>query len=329
MNERANARPGTALGSARLQRIALIGFGEAGSILGADLVGTGFDVSTYDILLDDSRTRGELLARAEHAHVRAADSFAAAVAGADLIVSAVTASSSGDVATMAGKHLTAGQLFLDINSVSPAKKQSSCKAVEASGAGYVESAVMAPVPPYRLKVPMLLGGRRAGEAAVLLTNLGFNAKAIASEIGVASAVKMCRSVIIKGIESLAVESMRAARHFGAEEQVLASLNQTFPGMGWDKELPDYLISRVAEHGRRRAAEMREVARTLSDAGFAPTMSAAIAANQDALVDAMASAGLAYDRNKEFSWRALSDALASDAPPGSSHGGGDRSHSTLK
>ena len=308
MNERANARPGTASGSGRPQRIALIGFGEAGSILGADLVGAGCDVCTYDILLDDARTRSELLARAERAHVRPADSFAAAVAGAELIVSAVTASSSGDVAALAGKHLSAGQLFLDINSVSPAKKQSSCKAVEASGADYVESAVMAPVPPYRLKVPMLLGGARAEAAALRLTSLGLNAQAISSEIGVASAVKMCRSVIIKGIESLAVESMRAARHFGAEAQVLASLNQTFPGMGWDKDLPDYLISRVAEHGRRRAAEMREVARTLRDAGFEPTMSDAIAVNQDALVDAMTSAGIAYDKNKEFSWRHLADAL---------------------
>jgi len=303
------ARPGIpSAGSGRLQRIALIGFGEAGSILGADLVSAGCDVSTYDVLLDDPATRGELLERATQAHVKPVDSFAAAVSGAELILSAVTASSSGDVAALAGKHLSAGQLFLDINSVSPAKKQSSCRAVEASGADYVESAVMAPVPPYRLKVPMLLGGRRAEELATQLTRIGLNAKAISADIGVASAVKMCRSVIIKGIESLAVESMRAARHFGAEEQVLASLAQTFPSMGWEKDLPDYLISRVAEHGRRRAAEMREVARTLSDAGFEPTMASAIAVNQDALVDAMIDHGLSYAKNEAFSWRRLADEL---------------------
>ena len=308
-----NARPASASGEGRLQRVALIGFGEAGSILGADLVVAGCDVSTYDILLDDPKSRDALLARAERAHVRPADSFAAAVSGAQLVISAVTASSSGEVAALAGQHLGAGQLFLDINSVSPAKKQTSCATVEASGADYVESAVMAPVPPYRLKVPMLLGGRRAEEAAVQLLRFGMNAKAISSEIGVASAVKMCRSVIIKGIESLAVESMLAARHFGAEEQVLASLDQTFPSMGWDKNLPDYLVSRVAEHGRRRAAEMREVARTLKDAGFEPTMASAIAQRQDQLVDAMNAAGIAYAKDQPFSWRALADALAGDAP----------------
>ena len=291
-----------------LQRVALVGFGEAGAILGADLVLAGCDVTMYDILLDEAKSRAAMLARAERAHVRPADTFVAAVSGADLIISAVTAASSGDVATLAGMHLAAGQVFLDINSVSPGKKQTSCSAVEASGADYVESAVMAPLPPYRLKVPMLLGGKRAGQVAAQLTRLGMNAKAIASEIGVASAVKMCRSVIIKGIESLAVESMLAARHFGAEEQVLASLGQTFPGMGWDKDLPDYLISRVAEHGRRRAAEMREVARTLEDAGLAPIMATAIAERQDELIDAMQAGGLAYSNEETFSWRRLADAL---------------------
>jgi 3-hydroxyisobutyrate dehydrogenase-like beta-hydroxyacid dehydrogenase len=291
------------------RRIAIIGFGEAGSILGADLVAAGCDVSTYDILFDDPRASAALCTKADRARVRAADTFAAAVAGADLVISAVTASSSADVAALAGKSLRRGQIFLDINSVSPARKQSSRRAVEGSGADYVEAAVMAPVPPQRLKVPMLLGGRRAAAVAPALTRLGMNAKAIAAEVGIASAVKMCRSVVIKGIEALAVESMTAARQFGAEEQVLASLHQTYPGIGWDQGLPDYLISRVAEHGRRRAAEMREVARTLKDVGIEPTMSAAIAARQDELVDAMAAAGLTYRQDEDFSWRALVDGLA--------------------
>jgi 3-hydroxyisobutyrate dehydrogenase-like beta-hydroxyacid dehydrogenase len=300
---------------ARLQRVALIGFGEAGSILGADLVGTGCDVAMYDIVLDDPKARASMLARAERAHVRAADSFAAAVSGAELVISAVTASSSGDVAALAGKHLRAGQTLLDINSVSPAKKKSSCLAAQASGADYVESAVMAPVPPYRLKVPMLLGGQRAEAVAAQLVRLGMNAKPISTDVGVASAVKMCRSVVIKGLESLAVESMLAARRFGAEDAVLASLRETFPGMGWEKDLPDYLISRVAEHGRRRAAEMREVARTLGDAGVEAIMATAIATRQDALIDAMNEKGLMYSKEKEFSWRALADALASDQDGG--------------
>jgi 3-hydroxyisobutyrate dehydrogenase-like beta-hydroxyacid dehydrogenase len=292
-----------------LRRIAMVGFGEAGSILGEELAAADREVVTYDILLDAPASRAAMLDKARRARVHTADSLNAAVGDADLVISAVTAASSAAVAQGAGKAMRAGQIFLDINSCSPATKRSNAEAVQSSGADYVEAAVMAPVPPQRLKVPMLLGGRRATELEPVLRALGMNATFIAAEIGVASAVKMCRSVVIKGLEALAVESMLAARRFGAEKEVLASLQGTFPQMGWQDKLPDYLISRVAEHGRRRAAEMREVAHTLEDVGIEPTMALATAARQDALIDAMEAHGLSYRQGEPFSWRWLADALA--------------------
>ncbi len=295
-----------------LPRITEVGFGEAGSILCAELAAAGRDVVTYDILFDAPAARGALLDKARGARVRTADSLSSAVKDADLVISAVTAASSGEVASRAGEALRAGQIFLDINSCSPDTKRSNSRAVQRSGADYVEAAVMAPVPPQGLKVPMLLGGRRAAELAQVLGGLGMNVTFIAAEIGVASAVKMCRSVVIKGLEALAVESMLAARRFGAEKQVLASLQGTFPGMGWQDKLPDYLISRVAEHGRRRAAEMREVAHTLEGVGIEPTMALATAARQDALIDAMTAHSVNYPHGQPFSWRWLADALAESA-----------------
>jgi 3-hydroxyisobutyrate dehydrogenase-like beta-hydroxyacid dehydrogenase len=168
---------------------------------------------------------------------------------------------------------------------------------------------MAPVPPQRLAVPMLLGGRRAGRLAAALKALGMNATAVAEEIGTASAIKMCRSIMIKGLEALTVECLFAARRFGAEDAVLASLDKTFPSMGWNAKLPDYLVGRVAEHGRRRAAEMREVALTVEDVGVSPLMATATAQRHDALVDRMAAAGLTYPADGKFLWRVLADALA--------------------
>jgi len=288
--------------------IAIIGFGEAGSILGAELA-KGREVTTYDILLDSAATRPALEEKARAAGVRVADTYSAAVQGATFIISAVTASSAAEVATQAAAHLRAGQVFLDINSVSPATKRRNAQLVEQAGADYVEGAVMAPVPPQRLKVPMLLGGPRAAELAQALSGVGMNATAIAERIGVASAVKMCRSIMIKGLEALTVECLLAARRFGAEEEVLASLNGTYPDMGWLEGLPDYLVSRVAEHGRRRAAEMREVAHTLADVRLEPTMALATAARQDWLIDAMAAKGIGYPREEPFYWRALADVLA--------------------
>jgi len=294
--------------SLRFARIAIIGFGEAGSLLGEDLVRSGRDVVSYDLLLDEAQGRQELLERAERAGVRARDSTPAAVRDADLVISAVTASAAVEVATLAATALHPGQIYLDINSVSPATKQQVASSIERSGADFIEAAVMAPVPPQRLAVPMLLGGRRAGEVAQALRALGMNCTAISERIGVAAAVKMCRSVLIKGLEALTLESLLAARRFGAEHEVLASLHASYPHMGWQGALPDYLISRVAEHGRRRAAEMREVARTLEDIGVDPLMAVATAKRQDALIDAMVEGGLTYPRNRSFSWRELADAL---------------------
>ncbi len=263
----------------------------------------------YDILLDSPSSRALIRDRAQRARVRVADTFDDAVAGAQVVISAVTASSSSDVASKAAGALRAGQVLLDINSVSPSKKLANAALVEAAGADYVEAAVMAPVPPQRLRVPMLLGGKRAASLAEALRGVGMNATALSDRIGVASAVKMCRSIVIKGLEALTTESMLAARRFGAEREVLESLQGTFPSMGWTGKLPDYLISRVAEHGRRRAAEMREVARTLEDVGVVPTMAVATAERQDWVVDAMAGKGVEYlALEAPFSWRELVDAL---------------------
>ncbi len=291
-----------------IELVAIIGFGEAGSILGAELVATGRQVVTYDILLEAPSTRAAVKAKAGAAGVRVADSPAAAIEGAALVISSVTASSAAAVAAQAACSIAPGQTFLDINSVSPAAKRSHAQLIEAAGADYVEAAVMAPVPAQRLKVPMLLGGRRAQEVAEALRQLGMQTTAIAARVGVASAVKMCRSIMIKGLEALTVECLLAARRFDAEEAVLGSLDGTFASMGWLDTLPDYLVSRVAEHGRRRAAEMREVARTLAEVELEPTMALATAARQDWLIDAMEAKGIAYSRNEPFSWRALADAL---------------------
>lgn len=291
-----------------LNTIALIGFGEAGFLLGQGLAEAGVKVGAYDIKVHDSEQRPALEARAQQAEVVLHASLEAAVQDAGLLISAVTASSAAQAAVDAAKCLKAGQYFLDINSVSPATKHADCDAIEQAGGFYVESAVMAPVPPYGLKVPMLLGGERAAALSESLNQLGLRTKAVSTQVGVASAIKMCRSVMIKGLEALTVECMTAARRYGAEDAVLASLAETFPGMGWTENLPHYLISRVAEHGRRRAAEMREVMETLQDVDVIPLMAQATAQSQDALVDSMEARGIKYDTERDFVWQSFVDQL---------------------
>jgi 3-hydroxyisobutyrate dehydrogenase-like beta-hydroxyacid dehydrogenase len=293
----------------KIHNIAVIGFGEAGGIIGGDLAQQGCIVTAYDILYDSPNARAALQKKAQSLNVRVCATLADAIRDAELIVSAVTASSARDVARTAAKLIKREQWFLDINSVSPQTKAENALVIETSGARYVEAAVMAPVLPQRLKVPMLLGGPHANVFATKINALGMNAKAVSEKIGVASAIKMCRSIMIKGLEALTVECMFAARRYHAEDAVLASLHASFPSLGFDGDFPDYLISRVAEHGRRRAMEMRDVADTLRAANVQPLMASATAERQEALIDAMEKNHLAYDTAKNFSWRELADRLA--------------------
>ncbi len=296
-----------------LQHIALIGFGEAGTILGADLVKQGCRVQTYDRLLAAESSRPAMQLKAERHGVATAPNLASAIANAHVVISAVTAGSALAVARQAADAMAPDQIYLDINSVAPATKVAASSAVEAVRAHYVDTAVMAPVPPRRLQTPMLLGGQYAASLSPQLNALGFATRAVSAEVGVASAIKMCRSVMIKGLEALAWECLATARHYQAETEVLASLHQSFPEMGWDAALPHYLISRIAEHGRRRAEEMDEVAETVGDAGLPPHMSEAIAATQRSVIQAMAARDVTFAGFEPFDWTALRDLLANTAP----------------
>jgi len=297
-----------------IRRVALIGFGEVGGIFGYDFAAAGLDVCAFDILLNVESSRPAMLAKARGASALPCDTLEEAVRGADLAISAVTASSAADAARSAAPFLRGGQIYLDINSVSPDTKQEIARTLGETPATFVEAAVMAAVAPQRLKVPMLLGGAEAAAAAGRLQAIGLNVKPISDRVGVASAIKMCRSIIIKGLEAITVESMFTARRYGAEKQVLDSLAATFPGMAWDAALPDYLISRVAEHGKRRAAEMREAAQAVADAGLEPLTALATAQRQDWLVQTIAEHALAVPNGKAFSWRGLADAIAEARSP---------------
>jgi 3-hydroxyisobutyrate dehydrogenase-like beta-hydroxyacid dehydrogenase len=289
-----------------LQSVALIGFGEAGGILGRDLASLGIRVRIFDRLLDDPGARQALLAKAADAGVQACASAAAAVEDAQLVISAVTAGSALAVATELAGALRPGQVFMDINSVAPTTKQAASAALQPGAVAYVDAAVMAPVPPQRLRTPILLGGAQAMTVLRWLEPLGFNLTVVADSIGVASAIKMCRSIMIKGLEALTSECLSTARQYGAEDRVLASLHKSFPGMGWAERQPHYLISRVAEHGRRRAEEMEEVAKTAADVGIPAHMSQAIVATQRGWVERMAERGLVYA--EPFDWQPMVDAL---------------------
>ena len=267
-----------------LPRISVIGFGEAGGIFARAFVAAGVPrVAVYDIKFDASDGAPAMTQAARRQGPCACDTPAAAALGVDVILAAVTASSALDAATTAAGYIAPGQVYLDVNSVSPGTKRQAAERIEGAGGRYVEAAVMASVPPYGVRVPMLFGGKWGRMLAERLQPLGMQIEVFDRDIGYVSAVKMCRSIMIKGIEALVVEAMTTAHEYGVADQVIASLDETFPGLDWEKQAA-YMASRVVKHGKRRAEEMREAAKAVADVGLDPLMASATAERQQWVAD---------------------------------------------
>lgn len=291
--------------------IGVIGYGEVGRIFTAGLRAQAAWTGAWDLKFADPARREEPLAHAARAGVVACDSAAALCAQATLVISAVTASNTLAVAEAAAPHIRPGSVFLDLNSASPGTKQKAAALIDAAGAHYVEAGVMTSVPPYGIRVPMLLGGAHAAQAQPVLAALGMDCKVASDQLGIASATKMCRSVMIKGLEALVIESYATARHYGVEDAMIATLQETFPGIDWTKQ-GAYFFSRVAQHGQRRAEEMREVANTVREAGFEPFMASAIALKHDWMA-AQARAVHFADLGRNPSWQDFADRLLAARP----------------
>lgn len=290
------------------EHMGMVGYGEVGKIFAAGLKDRFSGTRAWDLKFEAPALREAQLAHAAQAGVTACISMAELCGRADLVVSAVTASNTLAVAQAAAPHIRRGTIFLDLNSASPATKQQAAALLEAAGAHYVEAGVMTSVPPYGIRVPMLLGGARAAELAAVLTGWGMDAKAVSEQLGVASAIKMCRSVMIKGLEALVIESYTTARAYGVEDHVLPTLAETFPSINWEEQ-GAYFFSRVVQHGQRRAEEMAEAANTVHEAGpgFEPFMASAVANKQQWVAD-QAKAGVFKDLPKDARWQDYADRL---------------------
>jgi len=293
-------------------RIGVVGYGEVGKIFAAGLKAKPgvTHIGAWDLKFTQATQRDRELSHAREAGVQAHASMQALCEASDLVISAVTASNTLAVAREAAPFLRAGAVFLDLNSASPGTKRQAAALVDARGAHYVEAGVMTSVPPYGIRVPMLLGGAQASALADLLSTWGLDAKAVSAELGVASAIKMCRSVMIKGLEALVIESYATARRYGVEAHVLPTLAETFPSIDWEKQ-GAYFYSRVVQHGKRRAEEMREAANTVREAGFEPFMAAAIAQKQQWVAD-QAAAGVFDGVPRDAPWQAYADRLVGKA-----------------
>lgn len=260
-------------------RICLLGFGEVGAALSTGLAALpDVHLVAWDWQFDRSASKPSLQAL-QHSHVCRAQSAQEAATGCDLVISAVTAAQALAAARSVLPGLERDAWFLDLNSVAPGTKRALAKAVAAAGGRFVEAAVMSAIATGGMASPILTGGPHAEQFLPLGRSLGFsNLRPCSQEYGIAAATKMCRSVVVKGVEALLAEALLAARHYQVEAEVLASLGDLFPRPDWNTHAR-YMIARSLEHGVRRAEEMREVESTVAEAGLEPLMSSACAQRQ--------------------------------------------------
>ena len=256
--------------------VTFLGFGEAAT---AFLSGWGEerpqDVRAYDVKTDNDTTREAMADRyAEHS-VAGAASPGAALDGASVVFCVVTADQALAAAEAAAPSLQPGTLWFDCNSCAPGTKRRAAEVIQAAGGRYVDVAVMAPVYPKQHHVPLLIAGPHAEAGEAVLLALDMKPRIAGDDVGRASSIKMLRSVMIKGMEALVAECFLSARRAGVDAEVIASLEASDPDIAW-RERGAYNLERMMVHGVRRAAELREVARTVEELGLGGAMAAATA-----------------------------------------------------
>lgn len=237
--------------------VALIGYGEAGRTF-ACAAGWQSQARVYDVQPLESILAAD--------GMTACTSIEAALKDSAQTVSVVTADQALIAAQNAAPHLTPKSLYFDMNSVAPQTKRDAFEVIEGAGGRYVDVAIMSPVDPARLTVPLLVSGPYSEDGKAALAALGFtNVRIVGDDIGRASTIKMLRSVMYKGVEALTAECLIACEKAGVTDEVLASF-----GNDWSEQA-DYRLDRMLVHGLRRSAEMRESSRTLLSLGVSPRL----------------------------------------------------------
>jgi 3-hydroxyisobutyrate dehydrogenase-like beta-hydroxyacid dehydrogenase len=233
--------------------IAILGLGEAGSAIAADLVAAGCEVPGWDPV-----------PKPVDSGVRLASGALDAVAGAEIVLSVNLASVAVEVAREVAPALAPGAIYADLNTAYPRLKREAAAPVEASGHGFVDVALMAPVPGRGLSTPALASGSGAGAFVVTMAPLGMPVQALGERAGEAAERKLLRSIFAKGLAAAALEALAAARAAGCEQWLHEHLVETLDGA--DGELLDRLVQGSRTHAVRRGEEMRAASAMSADLG---------------------------------------------------------------
>ncbi|MDX9872482.1 MAG: DUF1932 domain-containing protein [Clostridia bacterium] len=255
--------------------LGFIGLGEAAFNMAKGLKKEGFPVIfAYDKFWNIEPQAALIKKRADEAGVVLAPTLEEMLKHSGFIMSAVSANLALPLAEAAAPYLTAGQIYIDLNAASPMTKEKVSATVHSAGAFFTDAAVMGPVPNYGHKVPILACGNGAQIFHDIFKPYGMDITYIGEKAGSASALKMFRSIFMKGFVMLLVESALAGHRYGVEDEVMASIVETLESEESVAALINGLMCRGVVHSERREHEMDEVIATMQELQMDSIMSKA-------------------------------------------------------
>ncbi|MFP4573928.1 MAG: NAD(P)-binding domain-containing protein [Desulfobacterales bacterium] len=256
-------------------KLGFIGFGVAAYGLSKGLKEAGVE----GICFFDSNYRNPLFQevfekRIAETGAAPSGSLGELIGNTDVVLSCVTGSVSVSVAKEASEFLSKNHIYIDVNSASPMVKKDVYEAIEKTGAGFVDGAIMGPVPAFLHQVPIFVSGDGADRFREMMAPYGMQITCIGSNPGDASALKMLRSIFMKGIAALLMEMLPAARHFGSWEMVVDSIAKTIESRSF-LETVRTIFPKALVGAERMSNEMNDVVETLNDAGFPSELTQAV------------------------------------------------------
>lgn len=248
-------------------RVGFIGFGEVARAFSPRMREKGGEIVAYDKFPD------RVSAKAEALGVSLVESLEELISSCTLILSTLWPGAAYEAASEAAPFLCSGKIYCDLNSISPQTTAKIDLAISASGADFVKVGIMAAIPDRGFAVPLVAGGAKADETAQMLSALGLNVHVMGTDPKQPAALKILRSVCLKGIVALTYEMLRGAEKYGIVEEILDSASEALSKASFKDTVSRWLAS-MAIHAGRRAGEMEEAMEVLEAEGIRPVMSEA-------------------------------------------------------
>ena len=255
-------------------KIGFIGYGEAAYNISFGLNKEGLKgIRATDAMMNDSVMGKQVHTRAEAAGVTLVSSNKEIAQWADLIFAAVPSSFTMDVCKDIESVLRPGQLYVDVSASTPSVKQAIWKQVKNTGVLFTDAAMLGSLPKDQHRVPITASGNGAEEFKKLMTPYGMKVTLAGEKAGAASAIKLVRSIYMKGIAGLMIEMLQAADAYGVSEEVIASISKSMDGIPFTSHL-DRLVTGSALHCTRRAVELKGSIAMLGEANLSSDMTKA-------------------------------------------------------